>query len=40
MPHIQIEHSSNIKYKIDYILFDNLITILTKLANVKPENCK
>ena len=40
MPHIQIEHSSNIKYKIDYILFNNLITILTKLANVKPENCK
>ena len=40
MPHIQIKHSSNIKTKINYILFDDLIIILTKLANVKPENCK
>ena len=40
MPHIQIEHSSNIKTKINSVLFDNLIIILNKLANVKPENCK
>ena len=40
MPHIQIEHSSNIKTKINSTLFDDLIIILTKSANVKPENCK
>ena len=37
MPHIQIDHSSYIKYKIDYILFNNLITILTLFLYQTPQ---
>ena len=40
MPHIRLEHSIDIKTKVPSDLFDDLISILIKYANVKSENCK
>ena len=40
MPHIRLEHSIDIKTNSPSSLFDDLINILIKYANVKSENCK
>ena len=40
MPHLQLEYTKNIQTIINPVLFEQLFSILNKLADISIDNCK